>query len=172
MPFRSFPGGRARMTIGPVSRILSPSRKGGTRDGHSSRPHLAVRLKRPTRKLDAPSRPVPRPFGAPSLFGLAPCGVCPALDIAAQAVRSYRTFSPLPRLFSRTPVESEDPREQAGRYVFCGTFRRLALEGGPPGCYPAHCPVEFGLSSLAARCFPQSGNVRAARATVRSACQP
>ena len=29
------------------------------------------------------------------------------------------------------------------RYVFCATFRRVA----PPGCYPAHCPVEFGLSS-------------------------
>ncbi len=33
----------------------------------------------------------------PSLFGLAPCGVCPARPITATAVRSYRTFSPLPR---------------------------------------------------------------------------
>jgi len=32
----------------------------------------------------------------PSLFGLAPCGVCPARRITATAVRSYRTFSPLP----------------------------------------------------------------------------
>jgi hypothetical protein len=32
----------------------------------------------------------------PSLFGLAPCGVCPARRITASAVRSYRTFSPLP----------------------------------------------------------------------------
>jgi hypothetical protein len=30
------------------------------------------------------------------LFGLAPCVVCPARCIAAAAVRSYRTFSPLP----------------------------------------------------------------------------
>src|SRR5579862_6188989 len=30
------------------------------------------------------------------LFGLAPHGVCPASRIAAAAVRSYRTFSPLP----------------------------------------------------------------------------
>jgi len=29
------------------------------------------------------------------------------------------------------------------RYIFCATVRRVA----PPGCYPAHCPVEFGLSS-------------------------
>jgi hypothetical protein len=48
----------------------------------------------------------------PSLFGLAPCGVCPAPCIAARAVRSYRTFSPLPQACG--------PR----RYVFCGTFRR------------------------------------------------
>jgi hypothetical protein len=29
------------------------------------------------------------------------------------------------------------------RYVFCGTFRRVA----PPSRYEAHCPLEFGLSS-------------------------
>jgi len=33
----------------------------------------------------------------PSLFGLAPCGVYPAPDVTAGAVRSYRTISPLPR---------------------------------------------------------------------------
>jgi hypothetical protein len=33
----------------------------------------------------------------------------------------------------------------AGRYLFCGTFRRLT----PPRCYLAPCPVEPGLSSLA-----------------------
>ncbi len=49
---------------------------------------------------------------APSLFGLAPCGVCPARGITDAAVRSYRTFSPLPL---------------AGRYIFCGTFRQSAL---------------------------------------------
>ena len=53
----------------------------------------------------------------PSLFGLAPCGVCPARCITAAAVRSYRTFSPLPRA-------SEDaPR----RYVLCGTSRQPGL---------------------------------------------
>src|SRR5271167_3087899 len=34
--------------------------------------------------------------GTSFLFGLAPCGVCPARRITAAAVRSYRTFSPLP----------------------------------------------------------------------------
>ena len=32
----------------------------------------------------------------PPLFGLAPRGVCPAIRITSNAVRSYRTFSPLP----------------------------------------------------------------------------
>ena len=41
-----------------------------------------------------------RPLGA-SLFGLAPCGVLPAIDLTADAVRSYRTFSPLPSLDAR-----------------------------------------------------------------------
>src|SRR6185436_7673249 len=31
----------------------------------------------------------------------------------------------------------------ARRYVFCATFLQVA----PTGRYPAHCPVEFGLSS-------------------------
>ena len=34
----------------------------------------------------------------PSLFGLAPGGVCRAVGVTADAVRSYRTISPLPRL--------------------------------------------------------------------------
>src|SRR5690606_19520666 len=36
-------------------------------------------------------------------------------------------------------LEGASPR----RYVFCATFRQVAL----PGRYPARCPVEFGLSS-------------------------
>src|SRR5207344_2761827 len=47
----------------------------------------------------------------PPLFGLAPRGVFPAGRITPAAVRSYRTFSPLPRVSAR-------------RYIFCGTFRR------------------------------------------------
>ena len=62
------------------------------------------------------------------LFGLAPGGVYPATDVTTSAVRSYRTISPLP------------PK---GRYIFCGTFRRLT----PPRCYLAPCPMEPGLSS-------------------------
>jgi hypothetical protein len=42
------------------------------------------------------SRYAPGRNQASSLFGLAPCGVCHARGIAAAAVRSCRTFSPLP----------------------------------------------------------------------------
>ncbi len=98
--------------------------------------------------------------GTSSLFGLAPCGACPARGITVAAVRSYRTFSPLLRrrcerfvipsdaLFERriwasreasrglpckthvSLASSEAFTTAAGRYVFCGTFR-------PPGLNPA-----------------------------------
>jgi len=96
-----------------ISRILSAGLL--RQDGHSSGPRIAAWLKRPTRRFDAPSRHVLRRTRGPSLFGLAPCGVCPARCITAAAVRSYRTFSPLP---------------VTRRYVFCGTFRRVSLN--PP----------------------------------------
>src|SRR6266853_715484 len=62
------------------------------------------------------------------LFGLAPHGVCPASRITAAAVRSYRTFSPLPDfvifmtrpggifsvVLSVKPALSESPRPLAG----------------------------------------------------------
>ena len=57
----------------------------------------------------------------PPLFGLAPHGVCPAGRITPAAVRSYRTFSPLPALSSGS-----------GRYIFCGTFREIRFERTPP----------------------------------------
>ncbi len=51
------------------------------------------------------------------------------------AVVSYTAFSPLPVF----PIVMEKHR----RFVFCCTFRCLTT----PGCYPAPCPMEFGLSS-------------------------
>ena len=65
------------------------------------------------------------------LFGLAPCGVLPATSLTAGAVRSYRTFSPLPRRSPRpksrakaggmfsVPLSFELPRP--------GVTRRTAL---------------------------------------------
>jgi len=63
------------------------------------------------------------------LFGLAPSGVYLAKLVTKLAVRSYRTFSPLPA--------------KDGRYIFCATFLQVTLTGS----YPAHRSLEFGLSS-------------------------
>ena len=50
-----------------------------------------------------------------------------------------------------------------GRYVFCATFLQVALTG----CYPAHCPAEFGLSSRLRR---PAAPFEAARATPARDC--
>jgi hypothetical protein len=98
------------------------------RDGnHSSGPGITPGIKQSTQKHWT-GRPSSL-SGSAFLFDLAPCGVFPAIPVTRNAVRSYRTFSPLPR--------------KARRCIFCGTFRRVA----PPSRYEAHCPVEFGLSS-------------------------
>ena len=84
-------------------------------DGHSSRPGITAWLKQPTRRFRLPTDSCESPDsfrlwrngplrslawkGAnwlPCLFGLAPCGVYRATDIAAGAVGSYPTLSPLP----------------------------------------------------------------------------
>jgi len=83
------------ITSRPVSRVLS----GGSplRDGHSSGTPIAGRLEQPTRAAGLETD-LGGAFkrARPPLFGLAPGGVCRAADVAAGAVRSYRTLSPLP----------------------------------------------------------------------------
>ncbi len=66
----------------------------------------------------------------PSLFGLAPDGACHAFDITAQAVRSYRTFSPLP---------------PCGSGIFSVA---LSLGSLRPGVTRRPVSMEPGLSSL------------------------
>ena len=59
-----------------------------------------------------------------SLFGLAPGGVFHAGGVATAAVRSYRTFSPLP-----------DPScEGHRRFVLCGTVPRPVPKDRTGGC--------------------------------------
>ena len=72
---------------------------------------------------------------APFLFGLAPGGACHAASIAGDAVRSYRTLSPLP---------------QAGTNPDRGGLLSVALSlGSPPaGVTRRLFAVEPGLSSL------------------------
>ncbi len=95
-----------------------------------------------------------------SLFGLAPDGVFRAASLALRAVRSYRTFSPLPAL-----------KRNAGGLIFCGTVRRtpaLARRGtarvylNRTGLsYAASRPSVFGLSSPL---FPAAGSLPAVAA--------
>jgi len=72
---------------------------------------------------------------SPSLFGLAPGVVCPAGSVAGPAVRSYRTFSPLPRF---TPCGASPG----------GSFSvALSLGLPPPDVIRHRMSMEPGLSS-------------------------
>lgn len=67
--------------------------------------------------------------GLPNLLlGFAPDEAYPAIAVASYAVGFYPTISPLP---------------ENRRYIFCGAFYSVTA----PGCYPASCPMEPGLSS-------------------------
>ena len=79
-----------------------------------------------------PTTALPACAGAESLFGLAPGGACRAVDVAANAVRSYRTLSPLP-LMKRGGLLSV----------------ALSLGSPPAGVTRRHVVVEPGLSSTA-----------------------
>src|SRR4026209_548585 len=71
-----------------------------------------------------------------SLFGLAPCGVLPAIRVATDAVRSYRTFSPL---LAFAPYGAT-----AERYVFCATGPSSCPDRALPGALP--CGVRTFLA--------------------------
>src|SRR5205814_5147348 len=96
-------------------------------DDHSSSPAITGGIKRPTRKLRTG-----RPRALPYLV-LLRAGFClpPVLPRARCALTApFHPYLSCPR-----------------RYVFCATFLQVALTG----CYPAHCPAEFGLSSPPSR---------------------
>ena len=115
-----------------VSRVLSPPRRTGAGDDHSSGTPVTGRLVRPTRA--AARKPACRTLaGAPPLRGLAPGGVYHAGPVAGTAVRSYRTLSPLPSL-----AEASE-----------GGLLSVALSLGspPPGITRHRVSMEPGLSS-------------------------
>jgi hypothetical protein len=105
---------------GPVSRVLSrrllsPLARDDGSDG------MAIPLGRASRRASSnlPGnlrglRRARTDRSTVALFGLAPDGVYPATRLTAGAVSSYLAVSPLP--LSR-------------RFVFCGTFHRLAASG-------------------------------------------
>src|SRR6478735_1943806 len=102
------------------------------RDDHSSCTPVARRIKQPTRTAD-PDRSGIAP--APFLFGLAPGGVCRAVSVAGNAVRSYRTVSPLPRL---------NATRRGGLFSVA-----LSLGFPPPDVIRHRLSMEPGLSSPA-----------------------
>ena len=108
----------------PVSRVLYPPSNGGRwpfiwdaryRTPRATDPDGGAETRLPAASRDA---------GVPSLFGLAPGGVYRAVAVAGDAVRSYRTLSPLPA-----------GRRPGRRFAFCGTVPGVA----PAGRYPAPC---------------------------------
>ena len=88
------------------------------------------------------ARTDPAPAPTSFLFGLAPGGVCRAVSVAGNAVRSYRTVSPLPR-----------PKRYAAAAV-CSLWHcpwGLAPKGStPPDVIRHRSSMEPGLSSPAA----------------------
>ena len=112
------------------------------RDGHSSATPVARRLKQPTRTATRTRAGTRVPL--PSLFGLAPGGVCRAVSVAGNAVRSYRTVSPLPRPIHNAPWRS----------LLCGTVpgvapRRMLSGTVCPGArtfLPGHLSVIAGAA--------------------------
>ena len=96
-------------------------------DDHSSSPAVSGGIEQPTRKPRAD-----HPQALPYLVLLrAGFGLPPALQRARCALTA--PFHPY-----RPP-----PCGRGRRYVFCATFLQVTLTGR----YPAHCPLEFGLSS-------------------------
>ena len=101
MEFRSHSAGAGIIGWTPPDPVAIPAgeqkkesagKPGSVEDDHSSGTPVTERLMRPTRRhLRAAGcqRHV-------SLFGLAPEGVCRAIFVTEDAVRSYRTFSTLP----------------------------------------------------------------------------
>jgi len=103
--------------------LESADKPGSVMDDHSSGTPVAGRLVRPTRK---------RPRAADKCFPIWSCS-----ERGLPCHRCYQQRGALlPHHFTLT--------SRGWRYIFCGTFRRLA----PPRRYLALCPVEPGLSSI------------------------
>ena len=120
---------RNHRSVLPEETRQTACKPGSVEDGHSSWARVTARLVRPARtEAETPSA---CRQAAPSLFGLAPGGVYRAVSVAGDAVRTYRTVSPLPA------------RKRAG-----GLFSAaLSLESPPPGVTRHRVSVEPGLSS-------------------------
>src|SRR5436190_16482941 len=111
-----------------VERTCKPNSVSVTGEDHSSATRVTAVVEQPTRKLER-ERAVPRfPIWSCSAGGL-PC------RRRSRGTRCALTapFHPYLRYLAVA----------VRRSVLCCTFRRVSA----PGCYPACCPLEFGLSS-------------------------
>jgi len=113
---------------------------------HSSRPAIARGLRRPTRWLRT-GRPVTPPYLVLLRAGFCLPSELPRTRCALTAPFHPYPTSPLRATSRQAPFRAclAEAREacEGWRYIFCATIRQVAL----PGRYPAHCPMEFGLSS-------------------------
>src|SRR5437867_6983522 len=107
---------------------------------HLSGSRVAAALVQPTREHRAGH---PLPAWPCSGWGL------PSRPVARPLVSSYLTVSPLPLLrpSPRGTEAARTPGSEAVGGLSLWHFPRVA----PPGCYPASCPVESGLSSIRTR---------------------
>jgi hypothetical protein len=94
---RSCFGEKCQSACKPGS-VWPDARWDAERGSHSSGTKLAFRLARPTRMTGPETGWQPLQAAASSLFGLAPGGVYRAVPVASDAVGSYPTLSPLPRV--------------------------------------------------------------------------
>jgi hypothetical protein len=92
-----------------------------------------------------------------TLFGLAPCGVLPATGVTAGAVRSYRTFSPLPTFALRATVGK--PRGPALRST--RSVRRRAVYFLCHWSVRLPCPGVTRRTALRSSDFPPAFALRA-----------
>ena len=124
----------------------SACKPGSVRGRPARRPFIwdaRCRTPRATNPDGGPKTGLERKRSEPSLFGFAPGGVCRAAPVARNAVRSYRTLSPLP---------SEALAKEGGLLSVA-----LSLGSPPPGVTRHRVSVEPGLSSPPANTRQRTG---------------
>ncbi len=123
---------------------------------HLGRPLLDASSNQPGRPLEKSLAPAGEPAThAPSLFGFAPGEACHAMGVTVHAVRSYRTFSPLPAV---------RPKPRDG-----GSFSVALSLGSPqPEVIRRRFSVEPGLSSTSRGYLTLGPQKRREAAAIRS----
>ena len=143
---------RANGARRPVSRVLYPPQWWRAMTIPLGRPLPDASRDRPGRRRGKPAWPGAGP-AVSSLFGLAPGGVCRAVAVAGNAVRSYRTLSPLP---------ADLGREARGPW--------------PAVCFLWHCPWGRPRRALPGTVFSVEPGLSSptlpARVRVRAAIRP